>query len=182
MEWAEVINRVKLHGVSVILLPDVSSVRVVATKLTNVKFPPASYEGRFRPDFTPHDFDTVAHIHQGSALVLVKQPKIKVLAWLLDAASEDSFLKWGFFNAVFEQKEYVEMYVLEPLAEKMFAENPSLKAEFDALKIHDPDFAANQWAQMNWVYNRTQYRDQEYCVYPVVKIVDPIKIKKLFVI
>ncbi len=179
VEWTEVINRVKLHGVSVITLPEVPSVRVVATKMTNVKFPPGSYEGRFRPDFTPHDFDTVVHIHQGSALVLVKQPKIKVLAWLLDAASEDSFLKWGFFNAVFEQKEYGEMYVLEPLAEKMFAENPALKAEFDELKKNDPAFAANQWAQMNWVYNRTQYRDQEYCVYPVVKISDPVELKKL---
>jgi len=160
-------------------LPNFSSLPVVATKLSNVKFPPTSYEGRFRPDYTPHDFDTIVHIHRGSALVLVKQPKIKVLAWLLDAASEDSFLKWGFFNAVFEQKEYGEMYVLEPMAEKMFAENPALKSEFEALKKSDPAFAANQWAQMNWVYNHTQYRDPEYCVYPVVKITDPSELKKL---
>ncbi|HPS82742.1 MAG TPA: hypothetical protein PLA88_00380, partial [Bacteroidales bacterium] len=179
VQWIEVIERVKLHGISVITITDNSEIKVAASKLNNVKFPGTSYEGRFRPDYTILEFDTTVIIPEGSAIVLVKQPKIKVLVWLLDAASEDSFLKWGFFNAIFEQKEYGEMYVLEPMAEKMFAENPALKAEFEAMKKNDPAFASNQWLQMNWVYNHTVYRDRQYCVYPVLKITDQKELKKL---
>ncbi|KAF5053367.1 Zinc carboxypeptidase [anaerobic digester metagenome] len=179
VEWNDVIERVKLHGISVIRINDNSNIKVAASKLNNVKFPGASYEGRFRPEYNIMEFDTTVNIPEGSSLVLVKQPKIKVLVWLLDAASEDSFLKWGFFNAIFEQKEYGEMYVLEPMAEKMFAENPALKAEFEALKKNDPAFASNQWLQMNWVYNHTVYRDRHYCVYPVLKITDQNELKKL---
>ncbi|HBG72009.1 MAG: hypothetical protein A2W93_10925 [Bacteroidetes bacterium GWF2_43_63] len=179
VEWVEVIDRLKLHGISMISVSESSEITVTASKLSAVKFPHTSYEGRFRPEYIINEFDTAVSIHKGSALVLVKQPKIKVLVWLLDAASEDSFLKWGFFNAIFEQKEYGEMYVLEPMAEKMFAVNPALKAEFDALKNSDPAFASNQWLQMNWVYNHTQYRDLQYCVYPVMKINSQSELKKL---
>lgn len=178
-QWSVIADRLKLHGISIIKTGSDVPVRCTATRFSNVKFPPMSYEGRFRPDFKYNEFDTTEVIPHGSAVVLVKQPKIKVLVWLLDAASEDSFLKWGFFNSVFEQKEYGEMYVLEPLAEKMFAENPALKAEFEELKKNDPVFAANQWAQMNWVYNHTQYRDPEYNVYPVVRIKDREELNKL---
>ena len=178
-EWTEIIERVKLHGISVIAVSGNSEINVAASKLNNVKFPGTSYEGRFRPEYNIMEFDTTVIIPEGSALVLVKQPKIKVLVWLLDAASEDSFLKWGFFNAIFEQKEYGEMYVLEPMAEKMFTENPALKAEFEALKKSDPAFASNQWLQMNWVYNHTVYRDKEYCLYPVLKITNQTELKKL---
>ncbi len=178
-EWIDVIARVKLHGVSIITSSENVALRVRASKLNNVKFPKISFEGRFQPSFNIQEFDTTMNIPEGSAVILVKQPKIKVLVWLLDAASEDSFLKWGFFNAIFEQKEYGEMYVLEPMAEKMFAENPALKAEFEALKKSDPLFASNQWLQMNWVYNHTAFRDQQYCVYPVLKITDQTELKKL---
>ncbi len=179
VEWTDVIERLKLHGVEIVEVAENSRIQVRATKFYDVQFPPTGYEGRFRPGFSMTDFDTTINIHKGSALVLVRQSKVKVLANLLEAASEDSFLKWGFFNAIFEQKEYGEIYVLEPMAEAMFAENPKLKTEFEEMKIKDKNFASNQWLQMNWIYNKTIYRDQNYCLYPVYKILSKSELDKV---
>ncbi|PKP04237.1 MAG: hypothetical protein CVU11_05685 [Bacteroidetes bacterium HGW-Bacteroidetes-6] len=179
VEWITVIDRLQLHGISIIRTADDKEVKCTASRLSGVSFPAMSYEGCFRPDFTISEFDTIMVIPRNSALVTVKQSKIKVLVWLLDARSEDSFLKWGFFNTIFEQKEYGEMYVLEPLADEMFKKDKALKAEFEALKKNDPGFAASQWAQMNWIYNHTAWRDQKMNVYPVVKITDRNEYLKL---
>ena len=52
------------------------------------------------------------------------------LEWL-EPAGPDSALQWGFFDSIFEQKEYGEAYVLESLAREMMAKDPKLKAEFE---------------------------------------------------
>jgi len=38
---------------------------------------------------------------------------------------------WEFFNTIFEQKEYVEHYVMEVISPSMIAKAPSLLAEFE---------------------------------------------------
>jgi hypothetical protein len=45
---------------------------------------------------------------------------------LLEPAAPDSLARWGFFNAIFEEKEYAEHYVLESLAREMLANDPAL--------------------------------------------------------
>ena len=44
------------------------------------------------------------------------------------------FLYWGFFSAIFEQKEYGEAYVLEKLAREMLAKDANLKKELKKIK------------------------------------------------
>ncbi len=56
-------------------------------------------------------------------------------------------MAWGFFDSIFEQKEYGEAYVLEKLAREMMAKDPKLKAEFERKVETDPRFAANPAAQ-----------------------------------
>lgn len=45
------------------------------------------------------------------------------------------------FNAAFEQKEYMEAYVIEEAARAMLAADPSLQAAFDAALAADPELA-----------------------------------------
>jgi hypothetical protein len=49
---------------------------------------------------------------------------------LLEPLSKDSFLD-GFFLSIFQRTEYIEPYVMEPMAIKMLQESPELKAEFE---------------------------------------------------
>ncbi len=42
---------------------------------------------------------------------------------LLEPQAPDPLLKWGFFNSIFEQKEYFEPYAMKPIAERMMKED-----------------------------------------------------------
>ena len=70
--------------------------------------------------------------------------------------SPDSFVYWGFFNAIFEQKEYGEGYVLEKLAREMLAKDANLKKEFEE-KLKDEKFAKNPQARLDFFYERSPY-------------------------
>jgi len=100
------------------------------------------------------------------------QPGAKIIAHLLEPKGNGSFLYWGFFDALFEQKEYAENYVMEPLAAKMLAEDPALRVEFEKKKTEDSAFAKNPNAILNWFYSKTPYWDNRKDIYPVGKIFD----------
>ncbi len=70
--------------------------------------------------------------HAGSSVVPVAQRLANVIMNLLEPEAPDSFARWGFFNAIFEEKEYGEPYVLEALAREMMAEDPALKRSLNS--------------------------------------------------
>ena len=67
----------------------------------------------------------------GSAVVELNQRLSKVAMQWLEPEGPDSAMAWGFFDPIFEQKEYGEPYVLEKLAREMMAKDPKLKEEFE---------------------------------------------------
>ena len=67
----------------------------------------------------------------------------KVAIQWLEPEAPDSAVRWGFFDSVFEQREYGEAYVLEKLARENMAKDPNLKAEFERRIQADPRFAAS---------------------------------------
>jgi hypothetical protein len=93
----------------------------------------------------------------GSAVVKLDQRLSKVALEWLEPAAPDSALQWGFFDSIFEQKEYGEAYVLESLAREMMAKDPKLKAEFEKKVASDPAFAGNAYARLEFFYDRTQW-------------------------
>ncbi|MNJ58237.1 hypothetical protein D3C77_538620 [compost metagenome] len=60
-----------------------------------------------------------------------------------------------------------EEYVMEPMARKMLAESPALKAEFEKKLKDDKTFAASPGARLQWFYQRTPFYDVNAFVYPV---------------
>jgi len=68
----------------------------------------------------------------GAGLVPLDQERANVVANLLEPRAPDSLLAWGFFDAIFEQKEGVDARVAERLAREMLAKDPNLQHEFDA--------------------------------------------------
>ncbi len=64
----------------------------------------------------------------GSVVVPLAQPAGRVILNLLEPEAPDSLARWGFFNAIFEEKEYGEHYVLETLAREMMARRSRARA------------------------------------------------------
>ncbi len=113
-----------------------------------------------------------------SVIVPLDQEAANVAIHLLEPDSQDSFIYWGFFSAIFEQKEYGEGYVVEKLAREMMAKNPGLKKEFEE-KLKDEKFAKNPRARLNFFYERSPYFDRRIGLYPVGRIIKKLDEKIL---
>lgn len=107
----------------------------------------------------------------GSAVIELNQRLSPVAMEWLEPQAADSAMRWGFFDAIFEQKEYGEAYVLEPLARKMMAEDPKLKAEFEHKIETDARFAANPQARLEFFYEHSPWMEpQRVGQYPVGRL------------
>jgi murein tripeptide amidase MpaA len=93
----------------------------------------------------------------GSVIVALNQRLSKVAIHWLEPEAPDSAVRWGFFDSVFEQREYGESYVLEKLARENLAKDPALKADFEHRIQADPRFEASPRARLEFFYDRSPW-------------------------
>ncbi len=169
-EWDHLIDRIKLHGIKVEQLSHSKTFIVTKYKFKNIKFANHSYEShqRVKCDYDSY-IDTVT-VPAGTYIIPTAQRTIRVILNLLEPKAEDSFLQWGFFNSIFEQKEYAEGYVMEKYAREMMNNNPLLKEDFEKKLKEDDKFRKNPYARLNFFYKRSLYFDKEFDVYPVMRV------------
>ena len=91
---------------------------------------------------------------------------------LLEPKSDASFVKWGMLNQIFERKEYFEVYSMTPIAEKMSREHPEWEKEFQEKLETDEKFKENMYARLNFWYEKSPYYDEQYFVYPILRVVE----------
>jgi hypothetical protein len=107
----------------------------------------------------------------GSVVVPLNQRLSKVAIHWLEPEAPDSALRWGFFDPIFEQKEYGEAYVLEKLARENLAKDPALKADFEHRVQSDPSFASSPSARLEFFYERSPWFQQNHVgEYPVGRL------------
>ena len=171
-EWTDVIGRLKFHGINYFVLGKPVELTVQSYIFKNPVWSKSPYEGRFPLDVKYDSITEVRDYPAGSVVIPTNQRTARVIANLFEPGAPDSFVSWGFFNTIFEQKEYAENYVMERVAREMLAKDPLLQAEFEKKKAEDPQFAKDQFAELNWFYQRSPWRDVKLNVYPVGKIYD----------
>ncbi len=170
-QWTEVISRLDLHGVEYFRLSDVRELEVRTYRFREVKFPARSFESRFLPKFEVAAGEQVQYFPAGSVVVPMNQARARIAAGLLEPEAPDSLLAWGFFNAIFEQKEYAEDYIFEPVAQRMLEQHAELRAAFEE-RLKDTQFAGDPHARLNFFYERSPYWDAALNLYPVGLCVD----------
>jgi hypothetical protein len=169
-EYSKIIDILNLHGIKSKQLSRQIVLPVIRTKFNGIKFPRHSFEGRFMPRYNFTEFADTVLLREGDFIVETAQPLLGLIIYLFEPDSPDSFLKWGFFNAVFERKEYFEMYSMEPIAEEMYENNPPFRREFDKRLKEDKEFASNPWQRLNFFFERSKYFDNHLNVYPIMKL------------
>jgi len=167
-QYKKVIERLKIHGIK--LKVHQNKLKIKATQLTadNHQFKPEPYEGRQMVSSTFSIKKSTFELPENTVEISTDQDLGRLAVALLDPRAPDSFFAWGFFNPIFQRTEYIESYVLVPMAKKLFAQNKALKIEFDKLKKTDEAFAKNQRAQMEWIYRHSNYYDKQHLVYPIL--------------
>ncbi len=166
-QWREVIERLRLHGVQMERLLEGRDVEVELYRLHDAKLASQPFEGHVPVTATTTVEHHKEHYPPGSVRIPVDQPLGEIAAMLLEPASGDSFFQWGFFDEVLQRTEYFENYAMEPLAEKMLASDPNLKAEFEKKLESDPEFKNNPDKRLHFFYERTPYFDERWMLYPV---------------
>ncbi|HQP05199.1 MAG TPA: M14 family metallopeptidase [Bacteroidales bacterium] len=178
--WKNVVELLDIHGIEYTITSEAKTFQVQAYRLTGARFSPEPYEGIQR--LTSFSTDTLIFTKTfptGSIIVPTATNRARLLAYMFEPASGASLVRWGFFNAVFEQKEYCESYVMEPLAREMLKDDKELNKEFQEKMKTDSEFAASQRAILNWFYQKTEYWDQTKDVVPVYRLnsltLEPVK-------
>ncbi|MHA7130625.1 M14 family metallopeptidase [Algoriphagus namhaensis] len=167
-EWTEVIAKIKAHGIAVEELAEAKEIRLEYSKLSEYTMGNQPYEGEMRiRSFEKEEEYRAVQMPAGSIRMATDQALGELVVILAEPESVDSFFQWGYFNSVLSQTEYMERYIMEPLIAKMLTEDASLKAEFEAKKTAEPDFAKNPRAIYQWFYAKTPYFDQNWKVIPV---------------
>jgi Zinc carboxypeptidase len=179
-QWLDVIELLDLHGIDYFRLKKAETVQVENYTFKNPAWRTSSYEGRFPMNNIEFDVSENEIEYPAKSIVVpMNQRTARVIANLFEPKGEDSFVYWGFFNSIFEQKEYAETYVMEKEARKMIKKNPDLLEEFKQWKKDNPEVAQNQWVQLNWFYQRSPWWDQQMNIYPVGRICKPAELMKL---
>ena len=159
--WPEVIERLRRHGIFMETLSASRQLELELYRLPSAALDDAPFEGHAR---LRHGTVTMA---PGSVRVPADQDLSELAALLLEPASQDSFLQWGFFNEILSRTEYVEGYVMGPHGDRMLAADPDLAARFKKALDEDPELKANPRGRLEWLYRQTPYYDARYRLYPV---------------
>jgi hypothetical protein len=165
--YPEVISRLRLHGIQVEEINAPTELEGKFFKIENPRFSQRPTEGHFTVQGEVKPAVAKDVLYPGSVRVSTDQPLGDLAIILLHPDSPDSFFQWGFFPEIFSRTEYVEQYVMEPMAQKMLKEDAALKEEFDKKKQDDATFTAYPYTVYNWFYQKSSYMDKKWLIYPV---------------
>lgn len=170
-EWEFAPRILTLHGLSVRRLTRALTLEVESYRFTDVRWQTQPFEGRHAVSYRTVPSTESRTYPRGSAIVSLDQRGANVAVHLLEPESEDSFVAWGFFDAIFEQKEYAESYVMEKVGREMLERDSSLQREYRQKVEMDTVFAARPDSRLNWLYVRSPWGDPWLSKYPVGRIV-----------
>lgn len=167
----EVLERLKAHGIQMESLKNATETELEMYRIHDPVFAQKPFEGHIMVSGKPKPEIQKRKLPEGSVWVSTDQPLGDLAMVLLEPYAPESFLQWGFFHAIFQRTEYGEDYFLEPMAQQMLADSPSLKAEFESKKQSDTAFVKSPDAILHWFYEKSPYYDPNYLLYPIGRIV-----------
>jgi hypothetical protein len=171
VEWQDIIHRLDVQGIRYVRLDNPKTIGVTTYRFTEPVWAREPYEGRqLLESFTSDSVTGDRLFPKGSAVVPTSQPLARLIAFMFEPQTDESFLKWGFFNGIFEEKEYVETYVMEKMAREMINRDPGLKVEFERYKLEHSETSTDSYSLLKWFYRKTPFYDPALGLYPVGKI------------
>ncbi len=137
-----------------------------------------SYEGHY-----PHYQTKVAKItkkvqfNQGDIVIPTRQLGLRYIIETLEPTATDSFFNWNFFDTILQQKENFSPYAFEDIALQLLRQNSLLNEVFQLKKSNDQEFANNWYAQLEYIYQHSDYHESAHLQYPVYRIMSDFEIQ-----
>ncbi|HVS32576.1 MAG TPA: M14 family metallopeptidase [Thermoanaerobaculia bacterium] len=167
--WREVIEKLDLHGIRYDRTTAPREVDVDMYRLGTPVYTTPQFEGHVRVTAQTKIERRRERFAAGSVRVPTDQALGTLAVLLLEPASPDSLFQWGFLNSILSPTEYVEAYVMEPMAERMLAEDPALAEEFRNAIVSDEKLRTDPKERLQWFYRRTPFYDERALLYPIAR-------------
>ena len=92
----------------------------------------------------------------------------------LEPHAPDSYFAWNYFDAILQQKEWFSAYVFEDEAAEMLKSDATLNAALEAKKESDSTFAKSDFAQLYYLYKKSDHYERSANFYPVTRLTNEI--------
>lgn len=169
--WREVVLRLQYNNVQMYPFLEDTTIEVTSTYIVDPEFLHYPYEGHFYLKNLKTEKQTQQRLFlKGDFLVKANQRNARFIASVLEPTAVDSYLRWNFFDEIFQQKEYFSPYVFEETAERLLEEDSELRTAFESWKAENPEKASNNYAALTFIYKRSAYYEKEHLRYPVARI------------
>ncbi len=169
--WWPILDLLELNNVEMVPFEKDTSMVVEVYRIKNYETRTAPYEGHY-PHFNVEVESSrkKVNIKQGDLFIPIEQKAAKYLLATLEPQAPDSFFNWNFFDSILQQKEGFSPYVFEEVAREFLDDYPEIETEFLAKKSNDPEFAANWYAQLDWIHKRSEHYEVSHLRYPVFRV------------
>jgi murein tripeptide amidase MpaA len=169
-QWTEAVDRLRVHGLRLERLTASVTLTVDGYRLSDPEWEARPFEGRHQVTYKTETLTGIQReFPAGTIVVPMDQRASAVAAHLLEPQGPDSLVAWGFLDAIFEQKEYGEAYVVEDLARRMLTNDKALRAEFEA-RLMDPNFASSSRQRLDFFFRRSPWWDDRIGLYPIWRL------------
>jgi hypothetical protein len=166
-QWSAAIDLLALHGVHAERLKKPRSGSFGTCRFDAEEWDARPTDGRHRMRFRCRGLRFQGVAPAGWIFVPLDQRGARVAMHLLEPEGPESLVRWGFFNTVFDQTEYLSDHVLLPLAERLLQRNAALRRAFEERVAADTTFQADAAARLDFLYRRSAYVEREKNLYPV---------------
>ena len=169
--WVDVIERLKINGVSMEALKNDSSMLVDAYHIDEYKSYPTPYEKHHKNYAVKVSLGQQRiQFLKGDYIIYLNQKANRYIVEMLEPAGDDSFFAWNFFDAILQQKEGYSDYRWEDVAANWLQSNPEIQQQLQEKKVADPAFSNNAAAQLEFVYKHSPYYEPVHLRYPVYRM------------
>jgi hypothetical protein len=170
--WWKVIDLLKLNKVQMSQLKKDTSIEVEVYKIDDYKTSPRQYEmHHLNSDIKVSSSIKKQQFRKGDWYIPMNQEANRFLIEALEPQAEDSYFAWNFFDAILGQKEGYSAYAFEDIAADYLKTDAAMKTKLEQRKASDTAFAKSGRAQLNFIYENSQWFEPAYLRYPVYRVV-----------
>ena len=169
--WTEVIERLQNNNVAMKRFENDTTLMATLYYIDEYKTSESVYEGHYlHYQVSINEKVDEMIIRAGDYLIPMGQTSDYYTVSVLDPRGVDSFFAWNFFDPILQQKEWFSSYVFEDEASEMLKNDPLLREELEKKKTEDEVFRESAFAQLYFIYQRSEHYEKEHLRYPVYRI------------
>lgn len=171
-QWKEIVALLNLNEIEFELVEKDTVQKVESYTINSFETVNRPYEGHYlhyNTKVTSSMEEILLEV--GDIVVPTKQDGIRYLLETLEPSAVDSFFNWNFFDTILQQKEGFSPYVFEDTALVLLQRDSILKSEFETKKENEEDFSKNWYAQLDWIFKKSDLYEKAHNRYPVYRVI-----------